>query len=280
MKRPFFMRAYFIYLRLDQFIILEFLLELPLALGLFLFILFISSAGIIIVYLFKKLIGNRMTKQHEKVGRLLFRVIAGLIALLVSLSYANERVHQSKIIDSMEEEAAIIIAVSMRLSQFNSIEAKTAYTKINEYVALTIDDNWENIENDPYFSRITQSMIEAHRQILKIPTENESEILEKKMILSDVNDIIKLSQIRVYSQHTSTPHLIYILFIGLLFMWVFFTVYTLDLVSLLFLTFYNILIAVLIYFVFSLSNPLIGPLKVDPYAFTIVKTKGFDMYSK
>ena len=280
MKRPFFMRAYFIYLRLDQFIILEFLLELPLALGLFLFILFISSAGIIIVYLFKKLIGNRMTKQHEKVGRLLFRVIAGLIALLVSLSYANERVHQSKIIDSMEEEAAIIIAVSMRLSQFNSFEAKTAYTKINEYVALTIDDNWENIENDPYFSRITQSMIEAHRQILKIPTENESEILEKKMILSDVNDIIKLSQIRVYSQHTSTPHLIYILFIGLLFMWVFFTVYTLDLISLLFLTFYNILIAVLIYFVFSLSNPLIGPLKVDPYAFTIVKTKGFDMYSK
>ena len=280
MKRPFFMRAYFIYLRLDQFIILEFLLELPLALELFLFILFISSAGIIIVYLFKKLIGNRMTKQHEKVGRLLFRVIAGLIALLVSLSYANERVHQSKIIDSMEEEAAIIIAVSMRLSQFNSIEAKTAYTKINEYVELTIDDNWENIENDPYFSRITQSMIEAHRQILKIPTENESEILEKKMILSDVNDIIKLSQIRVYSQHTSTPHLIYILFIGLLFMWVFFTVYTLDLVSLLFLTFYNILIAVLIYFVFSLSNPLIGPLKVDPYAFTIVKTKGFDMYSK
>jgi len=174
MKRPFFMRAYFIYLRLNQFIILEFLLELPLALGLFIFILFISSAGIIVVYLFKKLIGNRMTKQHEKVGRLLFRVIAGLIALLVSLSYANERVHQSKIIDSMEEEAAIIIAVSMRLSQFNSFEAKTAYTKINEYVALTIDDNWENIENDPYFSRITQSMIEAHRQILKIPTENES----------------------------------------------------------------------------------------------------------
>ena len=280
MKRPFFMRAYFIYLRLNQFIILEFLLELPLSLGLFLFILFISSAGIIVVYLFKKLIGNRMTKQHEKVGRLLFRVIAGLIALLVSLSYANERVQQSKIIDSMEEEAAIIIAVSMRLSQFNSIEAKTAYTKINEYVELTINDNWENIENDPYFSKITQSMIEAHHQILKIPTENESEVLEKKMILSDVNDIIKLSQIRVYSQHTSTPHLIYILFIGLLFMWVFFTVYTLDLVSLLFLTLYNILIAVLIYFVFSLSNPLIGPLKVDPYAFTIVKTKGFDMYSK
>ena len=52
-------------------------------------------------------------KEREKVGRLLFRVSAGLIALLVSLSYANERVRQSKIIDSMEEEASLLVKVSI-----------------------------------------------------------------------------------------------------------------------------------------------------------------------
>ena len=63
-------------------------------------------------------------------------------------------------------------------------------------------------------------------------------------------------------------------------MWIFFTVYQLDVVSLLFLTLYNVLIAILIYFVFALSNPLIGPLKVKPHSLTIVKTKGFEMYSQ
>ena len=95
---------------------MEFLLELPLRLGLIIFILLISIAGLIVVYLFKKNLGKRINKQHEKVGRLLFRVTAGLIALLVSLSYANEKVRQTKIIDSMEEEVSIIINLSLRLS--------------------------------------------------------------------------------------------------------------------------------------------------------------------
>lgn len=221
-----------------------------------------------------------MNKQHEKVGRLLFRVTAGLIALLVSLSYANEKVRQTKIIDSMEEEASIIINVSLRLSHFNSVQAANAYKKINDYVELTINDDWTDIKNDPYFSISAQSLIEAHNLILKIPTNNESEILEKKIMLTEFNDLIKLSQIRIYSQHTSTPKLIYILLCGLTFMWIFFTVYQLDVVSLLFLTLYNVLIAILIYFVFALSNPLIGPLKVKPHSLTIVKTKGFEMYSQ
>ena len=91
----------FIYLLANQLIVLEFLLEQPLLLGLATFILFISSFCFVVVFVFKKIIRNRLTKQHEKVGRLLFRVTAGLIALLVSLSYANERVRQSKVMDSM-----------------------------------------------------------------------------------------------------------------------------------------------------------------------------------
>ena len=87
----------------------------------------------------------------------------------------------------------------MRLSHFNSIEAKNAYEKIKDYVELTIHDDWKNVEHDPYFSRITQSLIEANSFVLKIPTTNETEALEKKMILSDIDEILKLSQIRVYS---------------------------------------------------------------------------------
>ncbi len=259
---------------------MEILLELPISLGIIITVLFTCTASIVVVLLTKKLIGNKITKQHEKVGRLLFRVTAGLIALLISLSYANERVRQSKIINSMEEESSAIINVGMRLSHFKSIEAKSAYKKIYDYVNLTINNDWENISSDPYFSRITQSLIEANNLVLKIPTTNENEAFEKKIILNDLNEILKLTQIRIYSHTALTPYLIYILFCGLVFMWIFFTVYKLDFVSLLFLTLYNILIAILIYFVFSLSNPLIGPLKVEPHSLKIVKTMGFDKLQK
>ncbi len=257
---------------------LETLLDLPLFLGLFIFVLTISAAGLIVAFFSRKMLKNRLTKQHEKVGRLLFRVTAGLIALLVSLSYANERVHNNKIVDAMEIEAAMIITVGMRLNHFESDEAKNAYKKIYDYVELTINDEWKNMGSDPYFSRTTQSIIEAYYLTTKIPTNNESEALEKIIILNGINEIISLGQTRVYSELPSTPYLIYILLCGLAFMWIFFSIYEPDFVSLLFLTLYNVLIAILIYFVFSLSNPLTGPLKVKPQSLIVVKTKGFDMY--
>jgi len=257
---------------------LEFLLELPVLTGLAIFISFISLSGIIVVVLSKKMMQKSIQKEHEKVGRLLFRVSAGLIALLVSLSYANERVRQSKIIDSMEEEASLLVNVSMKLTHLESIEAKNAFGKIKDYVALTINDDWKIIENDPYFSRISQSLVDAHLFILKIPAQTESEIQLKTFLISEINEIIKLQQIRIYSHNASTPYLIYILLCGLTFMWIFYSVYKVNTVSLFFLTLYNILIAILIYFVFTLSNPLIGPLKIKPDSFIIVQTKGFEMY--
>ena len=78
------------------------------------------------------------------------------------------------------------------------------------------------------------------------------------------------------SSYTPTLYLINILIIGLVFLWVFFTVYDLDLISLSFLSLYNIFVAILIYLVFMLSNPLTGPLKIDAHSFTILKAKGYD----
>jgi hypothetical protein len=64
--------------------------------------------GIFVILVVKRYVTPHLKKQHEKVGRLLFRVGAGLIALLVSLSYVNERVAQGKIIDALEEEASLL----------------------------------------------------------------------------------------------------------------------------------------------------------------------------
>jgi hypothetical protein len=59
-------------------------------------------------------------------------------------------------------------------------------------------------------------------------------------------------------------------------MWVFFTVYPVDLIPLGFITLYNIFIGTLIYFVLALSNPLAGPLKIDAHSFEVIQSKGIE----
>ncbi len=255
---------------------MDFLLNLPVWLGLLIVITLVTVAGLIVVTQVKRIIFHKLTKQHEKVGRILFRVTAGLIALLVSLSYANERIVQNKIIDSMENEASLIVNTVIKLNMLQSKESEFIKKNLINYINSTIDDSWRNVESNPFFSNTSGFLVETNELVYKLPVKNHNEEKIKNDIIAEINEISKFMQVRIYSQNTNTPRLIYILAVGLVFLWVFFTVYNLDIISLSFLSLYNIFIAILIYFVFMLNNPLRGPTKIEPHSFTIMKTKGFD----
>ena len=259
---------------------MNYLLHLNPWLGLLIVVLIMTFSGLIVVTQVKKRIQHKITKQHEKVGRILFRVTAGLIALLISLSYANEQIKQYKIMDAMETEAALITTAALKLNMLQSEESSVIRKKLTQYVAATISDNWKSTKANPFFSKSSLLLVESHRLAYGLPVKNKNEEKIKNDIIENINDITKLMQVRIYSQRTLKPYLIYILFVGMVFMWVFFTVYNLDVISLSFLSLYNIFIAILIYLIFMLSNPLIGPLKLDAHSFEILKTKGIDVKSK
>ncbi len=259
---------------------MEILFQLPTWLGILIVVSFFTITGLIVVILTRKLIKHRFTKQYEKIGQLFFRVSAGVIALLISLSYANERVEQIKLRDSMELEASLIVNVIVKLQIYDSEEAVEILKKVELYVDNTIDDKWENIEANPFFSDSSVALLAVMELAYNLPTTNKKQEKIKEDILSEVNQIFKLMQVRIYSQGTYMPYLVYILFVGMLIIWLFFTVYEQNIISLGFLTLYNIFIAILIYFIFILSNPLIGELKMDANSFSIIKTKGFDQKLK
>jgi len=258
----------------------DFLLDLPTWVGLLIMTASITLLGLCTVILSKRLLKSRITKEHEKIGRLLFRVTAGLIALLISLSYANERVNQKKIIDSLEEEASLIVNIMIGLDNLGIPEAKEVEAVLFDYVKLTVDDHWENVGSNPFFSEATEALVKANKLIYLLPAETIQEELQRNMLIRDANQVTKLMQIRIYSEHSLVPYLIFILIVALIFMWVFFSIYKLDFVALFFLSLYNIIIAILIYFIFVLSNPLIGPLKIDAHSFNIIKTKGLEINIK
>lgn len=255
---------------------LNFLLDISFWEGLVLLTLFVSGAGIAVVLVVKKFLGPKISKQHEKIGRLLFRVTAGLIALLLSLSFANERVGQSKIIDSLEEEASMIVNSMLILDNIGTDEAVSIQTNLAEYVRLTMSDEWKATNSNPYFSDATNKLAEVYFMAFRMNSTDKEEELLKIKLLDHLSEVMRLMQVRIYSENIPMPYLIYILFVGLLFMWIFYTVYKIDVISLSFITLYNIFIGILIYFVFAMSNPLVGPLKINAHSFEILHSKGIE----
>ncbi|MEN8249284.1 MAG: hypothetical protein ABFS32_10165 [Bacteroidota bacterium] len=258
---------------------MEILFTLSLWNGLLLMILLVTIPGIIVVFVVKGLIRNDLTKQHIRVGRLLFRVSASLLALLISLSYANEKIAYNKVTDSLEEEASLISTVFLKLKMHNSDVANMIRKDLKEYVEYTIEDDWKSAVDNPYFSGMAGTIRHINILARELPAETESQSLLKLEIISDIDLITRTMQIKYYSTHFKLPYLFYILGFGLVVTWSFFAVYTLDRVSVSFLTLYNIFVAVVIYFVIMLGNPLVGPLKIKPVPFEILSEKGLDKLS-
>lgn len=255
---------------------MDFIFYIPLWQGLLFLIIASISIGVLVVYVVRKLIEKRLTKQHERVGRLLFRVSAGLIALLISLSYANERAEHIRVRDSMEKESALIANVFLKLEVHNTRAADTIKTELIKYVEYTISDKWETVNDNPYHSKITETIVRVIGMAYQLVSETDNQTLAKNIIINELNEVVNLMQVRFYAKHALMPYLVYILGVGMLIMWIFFAVYTPDVLSLVFLSLYNTFLVILIYFIIMLSNPMVGTLKIDASSFEVLKTKGFD----
>jgi len=206
----------------------------------------------------------------------LFRVTASLLALLISLSYANEKIGYNKVVNSLEEEAALIATVLLKLKMHQSDIAEETRLTLIQYVEFTISDDWRDVVNDPYISKMWAKivLVNIYARALNDDTLKKKEL--KASIIRDIDLITKTFQVRIYSTYFHLPYLTYILGLGLIIVWCFYSVYRIDRISMSFITLYNIYIAVLLYFVIMLGNPLGGPLKIDPAPFETLNEMGLE----
>lgn len=255
---------------------MQYFLSLSLWDGLLFASLIIVIPALIIAYTVRALIRNHLTKQHERIGRLLFRVTASLLALLISLSYANEKINYNKVRDSLEEEASLIAGVVIKLALHQSNEAELIRTGLLKYVNYTIEDEWQHMVSNPYQTKMMGVMVRVNTFARTLPSDTELKRILKTEIIQDIDMITKTMQIRFYSTSFRLPYLTYITAFGLIISWCFFAVYELDGISVSFLSIYNMFIAVLIYFVIMLGNPLTGPLKIDPEPFKSLEQMGLE----
>lgn len=251
-------------------------LELSIVYGLMLITISVAIPGLVVYLVVRKLLESQLNKQHEKIGRLMFKVTASLLALLISLSYANEKIGYNKVVDSLEAEAAIIATAMLKLNMHRTKLAEKVRRDLAQYVKYTIEDDWRNVVNDPYVSKTWGTIRRINVEIRALSTDTEMQALLKTSLIEDIDLITRTLQIRIYSTHFYMPYLAIILGLGLLIAWSFYSVYTVDTISILFITLYNMYIGVLLYFTIMLGNPMAGPLKIEPASFKTLQEMGLE----
>jgi hypothetical protein len=245
-------------------------LEMPIVWSLPLFLLVALLSSILIYLVSHRAIQNKLGKSHERTGRVLFRTTASLLALLLSFTFANQRVNYYKIKDSLEAEAAQLLDIMVDLQMYQTEEATEIQEKVRHYMRSIIHEDFKTQNKNPLLTQSVYIFIALYNNISNMEVNDEKQARLKENILTGIDTVSTFMQIRSYR---STPEPLYFIFIagfGFFVSAILFAVYKPDIVSIVFFSFYNAFVAIVLYFIIMLNNPMIGPLKIDNKPMTMV----------
>ena len=248
----------------------DFLLELSLPAGLLLFTLIIVVYGVTIYLVSHQLIKGLIQKQHERVGRVLFRVSASLLALILSISFANQRVTYFKIANSLETEASKFVTLHMDLKMYGTPESDNIRAKIRNYITQVSQNNWEYLFDDPLHSKEFSLFKDIYRDVYLLTPESEVQEGLKESMIDDVQSLADLIQVQLYSTRPESNNLFYTTILGILICMSLLAIYKPDRLTLLMATGYTAFLGVVLYFILMMTSPLEGPLQIRAEPFRLL----------
>ncbi len=244
--------------------------ELPFFIGLPIFMILVAVLAAIIYLVSNNLVRNHIKKEHERVGRILFRTSASLLALILSLTFANQRVEYFKIKNGLEIEAAKLVDVYRDLDLYETTEAESLIDELKLYIKITVENGWTSIEKDAFSSKEVLQFMKIYKRIHSLQAENEMQVRLRNNMLSDIDDISDYMQIRLYTALEEPRELLYTSIFGILVVMVLFSVYTPDKLNIFFVTMYNLFLGLVLYFIIMMGNPLKGPLQIKAKPFQLL----------
>ena len=133
---------------------LDWLLDIPFIYGVLIFVSILTIVGaFIFVTVHHIFIKPNYKKAHYQVSKLFFRTSASLLAMLLSFTYANQRIDYFTIKNSIQAEASTLVDIHMDLGFYGSQEANEIQKKIRAYVKSTLEEGWEPITKAPFESQ-------------------------------------------------------------------------------------------------------------------------------
>jgi hypothetical protein len=248
---------------------MDFFFKWPIEYSLSAFLFVALTASALIYLISHRLIRSQLSKAHERTGRVLFRTTASLLALLLSFTFANQRVNYYKIKDSLELEASQLVDIWLDLQLYNTSEAEEIQEKLRHYIRSILHEELPS-EQNILFTPSAAIYMNLYVKISDLKPENEKQNQLKVNLLADIDEVSDFMQVRGYRSRPQPHNLIYIAGFGFVVSCILFAVYKPDRIAISFFSLYNAFVAIVLYFIIMMNNPMIGPMKLENEPFRMI----------
>jgi hypothetical protein len=212
-------------------------------------------------------VGRYANKESSELAVNMFRIIGGLLALLLSLTFADVRVEIGSVRNSIEAEAALLADIYQDLSVFDSDEAREIEGKLERYIEAIIEDEWEASRKEEVSESVIVIFRSLENSILFLETKTPFQQELRVRLMDDIDAVSASRATRIVQAGRHMPVFLYVAVIGFLWTTALIGVYKPSDKAIIFVSAYCAFFGVVIYFILALGNYFegIGGVQPDPF---------------
>jgi len=246
---------------------IDFILSLPSWIGCVFLMVLTTVLGLAIYIISYKLIKKSKTVRLTEPINNLFRLVAIIVSLMLSLSFGEVIAEWKAINNAINQETVAISDTYINLKYYDSEATREIRAILIDYAQAVIDDDWPAMAND----RLGQRASALKRQFteklmeLKPATSIQKEI--RSGIIADIDTLSDHRLIRLNHSMAKPPVYVLVIIFGFLVSMACFGAYQPYFPLIALLSLCTLFIGMVLYLILAMSDPFQGKIIIDPTSF-------------
>ncbi len=246
---------------------IEFLLSASTLVGIISSMVLATLTGLVAYVISYKLIFKYQSSDLKDPTGNLFRVVGMLVALMLSLAFADVVVDLRAIENAIEREAVAITDIFNSLERFDDEGTREIRTILIDYTQAVIDDEWPALSNDKLAERTGALRRQLEGRVFNL--EPKTPIQEKlwSEIIADTDAISDFRLIRLDNALAEPPIYVNAIIFGFLVTMACFGAYRPQGPLVALVSLYTAFVGMVLYLILATSDPFQGGIGVEPTTF-------------
>jgi len=228
---------------------------------------FTTVLGLAVYIISYKLIEKSKTVRLIEPINNLFRLVAIIVSLMLSLSFGEVIAEWKAIKNSIDREAVAISDTYINLKYFDSDGTREIRAILIEYAKAVIDDDWPSMAMDQLGQRTSALKKQFTEKVIDLkPTKSIQKEL-RSMILADIDAMSDYRLIRLNHSMAKPPVYVLVIIFGFLVSMACFGAYQPHLPLIALVSLCTLFIGMVLYLILAMSDPFQGAIIIDPTSF-------------
>jgi hypothetical protein len=228
---------------------------------------FTTVLGLAVYIISYKLIEKSKTVRLIEPINNLFRLVAIIVSLMLSLSFGEVIAEWKAIKNAINQESVAISDTYINLKYYDSEATREIRAILIDYAQAVIDDDWPAMAKDQLGQRTSALKRQFTEKVIELKPTNSIQKEVRSHILADIDTMSDYRLIRLNHSMAKPPVYVLVIIFGFLVSMACFGAYQPNLPLITLVSLCTLFIGMVFYLILAMSDPFQGATNIDPTPF-------------